>query len=92
MSYQQTGTPQETVPQNDQGDGETNVRPAGCQRIHWEAGEVCDIFIPDFWEEGIKHLSQINAQSVIKTNKCPGYYLFSLQCERHYCDRGENIL
>ena len=33
--------------------------PAGCQRIHWEAGEVCDIFITDFWEEGIKQLSQI---------------------------------
>ena len=32
----------------------------GCQRIHREAGEVCDIFIPDFWEEGIKCLSQIN--------------------------------
>ena len=26
MSYQQTGTPSESVPQNDQGDGETNVR------------------------------------------------------------------
>ena len=26
ISYQQTGTPRESVPQNDQGDGETNVR------------------------------------------------------------------
>ena len=37
--------------------------PEGCQRIHREAGEVCDIFIPDFCKEGIKHLSQINAWS-----------------------------
>ena len=42
----------------------------GCQRIHREPGEVCDTFIPDFWEEGIKLLSpiavwsQINAWSV----------------------------
>ena len=28
----------------------------GCQRIHREAGEVCDIFIQDFCEEGIKCL------------------------------------
>ena len=34
------------------------------QRIHREAGEVCDIFIPDFCEGGIKRLSQINAWSV----------------------------
>uniref|UniRef100_A0A671TZ23 Ig-like domain-containing protein n=1 Tax=Sparus aurata TaxID=8175 RepID=A0A671TZ23_SPAAU len=37
--------------------------PEGCQRIHREAGEVFDIFIPDFSEEGIKRLSQINAWS-----------------------------
>ena len=73
MSYQQTGMPRESVPQNDQGDGKTNVRQCnsrdeefaavagriivssaattslaeGCQRIHREGGEVCDIFIPD---------------------------------------------
>ena len=28
----------------------------GCQRIHREAGEVCDIFITDCWEKGIKCL------------------------------------
>ena len=28
----------------------------GCQRIHREAGEVCNISITDFWEEGIKLL------------------------------------
>ena len=36
----------------------------GCQRIHREDGEVCDIFIPYFCEEGIKCLSRINAWSV----------------------------
>ena len=29
------------------------------------AAEVCDIFIPDFWEEGIKRLSQIASWSQI---------------------------
>ena len=43
---------------------EDNYCPEGCQRIHREAGEVCDIFILDFCEEGIKRLSQINAWSV----------------------------
>ena len=43
---------------------EDNYCPAGCQRIHREAGEVCDIFILDFCEEGIKRLSQINTWSV----------------------------
>ena len=93
MSYQRTGTPRESVPQNDQGNGKTNVRhcecefvvsagwlnrflrrttslaednycPEGCQRIHRKAGEVCDIFIPDFCEEGIERPSQINTWSV----------------------------
>ena len=36
----------------------------GCQRIHREAGEVCDIFIQDYCEEGIKRLSQIAFWSV----------------------------
>ena len=84
------GTPRESVPQNDQGDGETNVRHrvwqqrwgviCECwladsfphpQQFHLQeitnaqkdAGEFTeklakfDIFIPDFWEEGIKRLS-----------------------------------
>ena len=41
------------------------------------AGEVCDIFIPDFCEEGIKRLVS-NCRlvcQVIETNKHPGYYL-----------------
>ena len=44
---------------------EDNYWPEGCQRIHREAGEVCDIFVPDFWEEGIKRLSQFAAWSQI---------------------------
>ena len=37
----------------------------GCQRIHREAGKVCDIFIADLCEEGIKRLSQIASLSQI---------------------------
>ena len=85
MSYQQRGTPRESVPQNDQGDGETNVRhremrslprvlvppaedrycPEGCQKIHQEAGEVCDIFIPDSERKELNTCSQIATWSII---------------------------
>ena len=56
------------------------------------SGEVCDIFIPDFWEEGFQHLSQIAACSQINARLLFGILWCSLWCERHYCDRGENIL
>ena len=54
MSFQQKGTPRESVPQNDQGDGKTNVRSVSDSRD--EAASAG-------WEEGIKRLSQIAARS-----------------------------
>ena len=40
MSYQQTGTPRESVPWNDQGYGETNVRHPEWQQ-RWEVCREC---------------------------------------------------
>ena len=44
--------------------GRRQLLPTRSQRFNREAGEVCDIFILNFCEEGIKRLSQINTWCV----------------------------
>ena len=46
MSYQQTGMPRESVPQNDQGDGETNVSH---REWHQRWGVICEFWLAELF-------------------------------------------